>query len=213
MLFNRNKIKTLEAQIAGTTTQIRELEKTIHINESKFLENKNNLEINHHAEQRALREKSFKEGIEHGKAEREKDHIIEITNLRSEYREKISVERDEAAKSARDILRAELETQTKMFSVVIRPYVKIEKNEGVIRSSNKSLIGYQYQLLVNGIPAFQPHVVIENREESKIVDKEMIQEFIKIADKAAKMAANTYLGGAPASVIQIGSEVIEQVKV
>jgi hypothetical protein len=213
IIIFRGKINSLATQLDSAILKYRDLEKSIHTNETRFLEDKNHLQINYHTEQRAAREKSFQEGVEHGRAEREKDHIIEITNLRAEHREKIAFEREEASKSAREILRSEFETQTKMFSVVIRPYVKIEKDTGIIFDSHKSFTGYQYQLLVNGIPAFQPHIVIENSEDLKVVDKDVVKSLLKIAESAANVAANTYLGGAPASVIKIASEVIENTKI
>ena len=83
----------------------------------------------------------------------------------------------------------------------------------------RSEIGYQYQLLVNGIPAFQPHVIIEQSEEIAAVDKETVNNLIMLATKCAQIAADTYLAGATGvpgittSATKIGQAVIDQVKV
>ena len=69
----------------------------------------------------------------------------------------------------------------------------------------------RYQLLVNGIPAFQPHVVIEQSEEIKEVDKATVESLLKLAHKAADTAAAAYLGGSPSGAFRIGADIVQRV--
>ena len=174
---------------------------------------KNDLELEHHSLAKRAREEHYNEGFQHGVTSSQKDHLIEITNLRAAHREELAQREAEAEKRGRSMAKLEHEAQVKAFGVEIRPYVKIEKDIGVIWDNHKSHTGYQYQLLVNGIPAFQPHVVVEHSEEIRQVDKEMVAELVKLAQKGAETAAKVYLGGASPGALVIGPEIVQQVKV
>jgi|SRR5690554_2332569 len=212
-LFYSKKTKTLMRELQESERQSRELEKSIHLLEAENLKARNLLELEHHESTKSQREKLFQEGFESGLRSSQKDHMIEITKLQSFHRDDVVKKEKEAAEKAYKIAKAEIETQTKAFSVEIRPYVKIEKDDGLIWDNHKSYTGYQYQLLVNGIPAFQPHVVIEHSEEISKVDKEMVNQLVQAAIKAADNAAQVYLSGATGNMFRIGPEIVQQVKV
>ncbi|PKM30822.1 MAG: hypothetical protein CVV07_06285 [Gammaproteobacteria bacterium HGW-Gammaproteobacteria-11] len=186
------------------------LERQIHTNEAGFLQAKNQMEIQHHEQLKLAREQYLQEGIEAGKSLREKDHQIEITNLRSELREQCARDCQQAEENGKRLARAELESQTKAFSVSIQPYVRIEKTTGILWNANKSVIGYQYQLLVNGIPAFQPHIVIEKTESLKEVNQETLDKLAQSASVIADKAISTYLGNATGSMLQRGSAIVRE---
>lgn len=200
-------------RIAALEAEASEHQKQIHRLEAAHLKAKNDLEIEHHSLAKRAREEHYSEGFQHGVASRQKDHLIEMTNLRSAHREELAQREAEAEKRGRAVAKLEHEAQVKAFGVEIRPYVKIEKDVGVIWDSHRSYTGYQYQLLVNGIPAFQPHVVIEHSEEIKEVDKQMVAELVKLAHKLADAAAKVYLGNASPSALTIGPEIIQHIKV
>jgi hypothetical protein len=200
------RITTLEAEAS-------EHQKEIHRLEATHLRAMNETELEHHSRIKQAREEHYNEGFQHGVASSQKDHLIEITNLRAAHREELAEREAQAERDGRAVAKLEHEAQVKAFGVEIRPYVRIEKDVGVIWDSHKSYTGYQYQLLVNGIPAFQPHVVVEHSEEIKEVDKQMVAELLKIAHKAADAAAKAYLGGASPGALVIGSEIVKQVKV
>ena len=107
---------------------------------------------------------------------------------------KLQEERESSASDAREQLRAEYELQSKLFSVQISPLVRIVEDKGLFSSEFKTEVGYQYQLLINGIPAFQPHVLIERNEVRKEVNEERIDELIKVAKQIAEGAIDLYLG-------------------
>jgi hypothetical protein len=208
-----NKSKGSAIKIQELDSLINDHQKSVHLLEAEHIKSKNRLEIEHHESLKESKERSYKEGYELGHVAAHKDHLIEITNIKSAQREELARQEAEAEKRGRAIAKMEHEAQVKAFGVEIRPYVKIEKDSGVFRDEHKSYTGYQYQLLVNGIPAFQPHVVIEHSEELRTVDKEIIAELIKLAHKSAEIAAKAYLGGTTSSALTIGQEIVQQVKV
>ena len=94
---------------------------------------------------------------------------------------------------ARDLQRTELDAQLKMFTVNVSPYVDVSDSRSLWRHRYKCVTGYQYQLLVNGIPAFAPHIVEEQVDTRVSVDE---QRLIQLASQAAELAVAAYSGGA-----------------
>ena len=207
------KSRSAVVRMAALEAEANEHQKQIHRLEAEHLKANNQMEIEQHSLAKIEREKNFNEGFEHGVASSQKDHLIEITNLRAAHREELSLREAMAEKKGREVAKLEHEAQVKAFGIEIRPYVKIEKDSGVIWDTHRSYTGYQYQLLVNGIPAFQPHVVLEHSEEIKEVDKQMVADLVKLAHKAADTAAKLYLGGAAPGALTIGPEIVQNVKV
>jgi hypothetical protein len=99
----------------------------------------------------------------------------------------------EAISETREAQRAELEHQSKLFSVKVSPYVEISESRVLMRSRYRGVSGYQYQLLINGIPAFAPHVVQERVETADIVDEDKL---IQVALTAAQAVVAVYSGSA-----------------
>ena len=100
-----------------------------------------------------------------------------------------------------------------MFSVAISPYVKMVTDKGVIWNDYKAIAGYQYQLLINGIPAFEPHVVKIQETEIKEVTEEAKKRFFDIADKAVDAAVSTYLPGATTDLFKRGQKIFKDEKI
>lgn len=180
-------------QIAAT----RELEKQLHIKDREFLEERNRIELLSAENLRFAKTASFEEGRLVGVAESHRDHINELAALRTELCTKLEIERQQAGEDARERLRAEYELQIKLFSVKISPYVKITEDKGLFGDKYETVAGYQYQLLVNGIPAFSPHVVPERIETKKAINEELEHMLIRTAQQAAETAIQLYLGGSP----------------
>ena len=120
---------------------------------------------------------------------------MEITKLRSDFSQQLANERDSAASDAREKLRAEYELQTKLFTVKICPYLRITEDKSIFNKKHELITGYQYQLLINGIPAFAPHVVPERTEIHSEINPELERMLLGVAEKAADAAINLYLGG------------------
>jgi hypothetical protein len=133
--------------------------------------------------------------------ETSRSHATELKELTQEHRETFANHASEAQQKAHDEYergrrQGELDTdqRAKAFSVIIRPYVCQTKG-GTIFKTYSLEIGYQYQLVVNGIPCFEPHVVIEQRTEEKEVNVELIERITQVAIATARKAvANTPAG-------------------
>jgi hypothetical protein len=82
-------------------------------------------------------------------------------------------------------------------------------DNGLFKDSYEAKIGYQYQLLVNGIPAFQPHIFIERHEKVVQVDQSVKQTLLSIAQNCAEAAVATYLGASP-QFARLSPAVLEQ---
>lgn len=176
---------------------VRELEKQLHIKDREFLEERNHIELSSADSLRVAKTTSFEEGRQLGLAESYRDHINELASQRTELCTKFEIERQQVAEDARERLRAEYELQTKLFTVKISPYLKITEDKSLFGDKYETVTGYQYQLLVNGIPAFSPHVVPERTEIKKAINEELERMLIQTAQHAAEAAIQLYLGGSP----------------
>jgi hypothetical protein len=183
------------AEIQKLTEEIRDLEKMLHVKEREFLDERNQIEIAKSDAVRASKQVGFEEGRLLGQAEKQRDHLTELTNLREELSKHHMMQIEGVAADARAKLRAEYELQTKIFTVKICPYVKITEDKSLFNKKHEFVSGYQYQLLVNGIPAFSPHLVPERTEIKSEINPALEQMVVGLAEKAAEAAINMYLGG------------------
>ena len=136
---------------------------------------------------------------------------MQLADQRNEFAIRLQAEKEQAATEARDKQRAEYELQAKLFSVKISPYVQLLTDKGVFKDTHEAKIGYQYQLLVNGIPAFQPHIVVERHEKVQQIDQEIKKTLLSIAQTCAEAAVTTYLGASP-QFAKLAPEVLEQIE-
>ena len=171
------------------------MEKELHVKERDFLAERNSLEMKHAEDGRAARGAAFEEGRRLGSTEASAAHLGELTAQRSALVARFETEKEQAVHEAREKLRSEFELQTKLFTVRISPYVSIKEGKGLINHDHETITGYQYQLLVNGIPAFAPHVVAEQTEIKKSINPEVERLLLESAKRAADAAIDVYLGG------------------
>lgn len=141
--------------------ETRSLEKQLHLRERDFLAERNKLELEHAEALKVARSQAFEEGRRLGQTEGNASKVSELSELRRELLDRAEDERATAVAEAREKLRAEYELQSKLFTVKISPYVSIREDRRLLGQQYETVSGYQYQLLVNGIPAFSPHVVAE----------------------------------------------------
>lgn len=194
LLWNRASDRQAKA-LAKQIEVSRVLEKEIHIRERDFLAERNKLELERSEMIRTAQVEAFEKGRQQGVVENHAAHIAELTSQRSELLKRVEEERERSASEAREKLRAEYELQSKLFTVKITPYVSITEDKGLIRNEFETVAGYQYQLLVNGIPAFSPHIVPEHTEVKRSLNPEVEKALIQTAQRAADSAIDMYLGG------------------
>ncbi|MDQ5881757.1 MAG: hypothetical protein QG616_1588, partial [Pseudomonadota bacterium] len=152
----------------------------------------------------------FEEGRQLGKVEGDKEHLEQVMALKAEFSAKLAAEVDAAVSEARRRVTAEYELQTKLFTVQISPFIRIVENKGFLKSESQVEAGYQYQLLVNGIPAFEPHSIVERSEVKKEVNEENVKELISIATDLASNAITTFLGSSGGQFVKLAPAIIKR---
>jgi hypothetical protein len=184
-----------EAALSELTETVRGLEKSLHLKERDFLEERNRLEVAHAEALRTERSKALEEGRQMGLTERDANHAGELIAQRTSLAAKFESERQQAVVEAREKARKDYELQAKLFTVKISPFVSVKENKGFINHNFETVTGYQYQLLVNGIPAFAPHVMAEQTETRKEFNPEVERALLDTAKKLADSAIDIYLAG------------------
>ncbi|WP_406625929.1 hypothetical protein [Acidovorax sp. SDU_ACID1] len=107
--------RTAAMRIAALEAEANEHQKQLHRLEATHLKAKNDLELEHHNLAKRAREEHYKEGLQHGVASSQKDHLIEITNLRAAHRDELAQREAEAEKRGRAVAKLEHEAQVKAF--------------------------------------------------------------------------------------------------
>lgn len=210
-LIYRHLTSELHAKLKVSSAQANEAERLVHLREMEYLAERNKAQITHVETLNHARSLSFEEGRKQGNSEKELEAAMQIADQRSDFAISLQAEKERAAVEAREKQRAEYELQAKLFSVKISPYVQLLTDKGVIYDSYEAKAGYQYQLLVNGIPAFQPHVVVERHEKIKEIDQAVKSTFLSLAKTCAEAAVMTYLG-ASSQFAKLAPEIVEHIE-
>lgn len=153
-------------------------------------------------------------------ASKAKEHMEELDLLSKERRRQEEAHHDELKTKVREAenrgyedgkRQAELraDEKAKAFSVIVRPFIRKSRDDGFIKKMNRLEVGYQYQLQINGIPCFEPHVVIVRRYEEKEVNQEVIERMTRLALEAAQGAVKIQAVSAGAFIPVADSPVIE----
>jgi hypothetical protein len=206
----RRQLRAEEAQVLQLKSMVRDLEAQLHQQQREAAAERNRVELEHQERSRALRASAFEEGRQLGLAEAQRERVTELTAQQAAFVQRLAVEREEVARDTRERTRAEFELQAKLFDVSVRPYLKVDKVKGLLKDEEVIEAGYQYQLLVNGIPAFQPSVIIEETRRSSKVNEENLNALLQVAERAAKTAVELYLG-AGASAVKLGPAIIRRI--
>lgn len=123
--------------------------------------------------------------------QRECDYLDELAALKREMLAVQESQVKQAVEDARSSQREEFESQLKSFTVSISPWVEIRELGTAVFKRYRQRSGYQYQLLVNGIPAFEPHVMTLHDETRQSVDEDAL---LATATQAADLVLKTYSG-------------------
>lgn len=211
LLIHRHLAKESAENLQKQLVAANEAERKVHLREMEYLAERNKAEVAHADALTQGRSIAFEEGRKQGNAEHELDTSMRLADQRNEFAVRLQAEKEIAATEARDRQRAEQELQAKLFSVKISPYVQLLTDNGLFKDTYEAKIGYQYQLLVNGIPAFQPHVFVERHEKIQQIDQSVKNTLLSIAQNCAEAAVTTYLGASP-QFAKLASGVLEQIE-
>jgi len=150
-----------------------------------------------------------------------REHRIELDNKSKELREaeerhvndcveKIRAAEKRSFEYGKRQAELRADEMKQAFSVSVRPYIRAIKDNGLLKKSRKIEIGYQYQLNINGIPCFDPHLVIEQSFEEKEVNEEVIEKMTNKALELAQTAVQIQAGPAGALIPILKSPIIEK---
>ncbi len=151
------------------------------------------------------------EGYAKGKSDQRRESDIQLREQALAFKQDLI---DETTKiknqMENDFIKKQAEIE-QQFCVLVRPYVEIETEKGIIYDTHKSSSGYQYQLMVNGIPVFQPHIIIEKTEEIKEVNEQRVEKLLFMAEQLANEAINAQLpNGKAKALLNIGKGIISK---
>ena len=209
-LVLRRQLQAEEAQVQQHKNAVRELEAQLHQQQREATAERNRVELEHQERSKSARTSAFEEGRQLGIAEAQRERVTDLTTQQVAFAQRLAAEREEVVRETRERTRAEFEQQVKLFDVSVRPYLKVDNVKGLFKDEEVIEAGYQYQLLVNGIPAFQPSVIIEETRRSAKVNEENINALLQVAERTAKAAAELYLG-AGASAAKLGPAIIRRI--
>lgn len=187
-------------QVRQLESATRDLERRSHLMEREHAKEIAQLESELAETIKRERTVAYEEGRQLGRTEGHVDRLRETSKMESEFDDRLRNERKRAAEEAREQARIQFEQQQKLFSVEVRPFYEVVEVSRYLKTSLEERVGYQYQLLVNGIPAFQPHLIIESTERRARTKDENVDKLATKALQAAQGAIETYLGGAGAFV-------------
>ncbi|PKQ38410.1 MAG: hypothetical protein CVT59_04110 [Actinobacteria bacterium HGW-Actinobacteria-1] len=131
------------------------------------------------------------------------EHLDALTAQKQELLAAREAELRNAIAETREVERAEFERLVNSFSVKVSPYAKVSKTGSRWRRQVQRESGYQYQLFVNGVPAFAPHVEITQSDHETEIDEESL---LRLASQATEVAAQGF--GAVSQFVQIARPVL-----
>lgn len=106
-----------------------------------------------------------------------------------------------------------LDAQNKLgLSVVLYPFVGTTSESSLFSKQSKVEIGYKYQLLVQGLPCFEPHVVVVETEQHKVINEEMVDLLKSKALQFTEAAIAAKGSGGISTVFSIAKAAIQRVK-
>jgi len=141
-----------------------------------------------------IKQESYLEGNEKGK----KENIEELLKLKENInvlQETVNNLKESHAKIKHESYLDGYQKGKSEFSVKVSPYRDEIKtgNDGLIFNDiyHEVMIGYQYQLLINGVPALKPAVIIEEYliEEKREVDLAKIERVTNLVESKMKSIA------------------------
>lgn len=137
-------------------------------------------------------------------------HSSELRELRSQQDlSLLRAQRDLQEQHAAALRKAEeqfsvrsKEQSQSALSVTIHPFVNVSRQRGLITSETVIELGYKYQLLIQGLPCFEPHTVVVETTKEKEVNDETIELLRSKVVEIAEIAAHAK-GGSLGTVVSI----------
>jgi hypothetical protein len=142
----------------------------------------------------SIKQESYIEGYEKGKKENKEELLKSEGNIKV-LQETINNLRESQAKVKHESYLEGYQKGKSEFSVKVSPYRDEIRtgDDGLIFNDiyHEVRIGYQYQLLINGVPALEPAVIVEEYlvEEKKEIDFAKIERVTNLVESKIKSIA------------------------
>jgi hypothetical protein len=98
------------------------------------------------------------------------------------------------------------------LSVTVYPFVNTRIEKSFLSRETLVEVGYKYQLLVRGLPCFDPHTVVVESKREKEVNEEMVEILKSKALQFAEAAIEAKTGGIPGKVISLAKTTVSRLK-
>lgn len=115
-------------------------------------------------------------------------HRNALNEMDSSHRTALRKLEDESFQAGARQKELHYETLGAALKVSVRPYVRTTKKSSFISDSYTCDVGYQYQLMVQGIPCFAPHIQITDSQSYSELNDERIAMLSNLAMQAAQAA-------------------------
>ena len=147
----------------------------------------------------------------HSSEQREIKSQLEISALQTQR--DIQEKNAAALRLAEEQFNIRLKEQSQStLSVTVHPFVNTSRQRGLLTSETLVEVGYKYQLLIQGLPCFEPHTVVVETTREKEVNDEAIELLKSKAVELAQLAASAKGGGLAGTAFSIAKAVVQRIK-
>jgi hypothetical protein len=125
-------------------------------------------------------------------------------------RDRLLIQQEERLDAAEKRFEERLEKVESPLTLLVHPFVNSSGTKiGPIYNSNTVQLGYKYQLLVQGMPCFDPHEVVIETQSKVEIDEKALAEWAGKAAALAQEAVNAKVGGIPGRIVSFASTVLQ----
>ncbi len=123
-------------------------------------------------------------------------------------RDRLLIQQQERLDAAEKRFEVRLEKVESPLTLLVHPFVNSSGTKFGPYNSNTVQLGYKYQLLVQGMPCFDPHEVVIETQSKVEIDEKALAEWAGKAAALAQEAVNAKVGGIPGRLVSFASTVV-----
>jgi hypothetical protein len=124
-------------------------------------------------------------------------------------RERLLMQQQEKIDAAEKRFEERLQKVESPLTLLVHPFVNSSGTKFGPYNSNTVQLGYKYQLLVQGMPCFDPHEVVIETQSKVEIDEKALAEWAGKAAALAQEAVNAKVGGIPGHIVSFASTVLQ----
>jgi hypothetical protein len=135
----------------------------------------------------------------------EREHQTALTA----ERERLLIQQQEKIDAAEQRFEERLQKVESPLTLSVHPFVNSTGTKFGPYNSSTVQLGYKYQLLVQGMPCFDPHEVVIQTQSKVEIDEKALAEWAGKAAALAQEAVNAKVGGIPGRLVSFASTVLQ----